>query len=45
MRCGGQGERGGEGGEGLLKINIVMSSSLFMIITYHSILIDTKEHD
>ena len=29
----------------LLKINIVMSSSLFILITYYSVVTDTNEHD
>ena len=29
----------------LLEIDIVMSSSLFMLITYYSVMTDTNEHD
>ena len=29
----------------LLEIDIVMSISLFMLITYYSVMIDTNEHD
>ena len=29
----------------LLEIDIVMSSSLFMLITYYSVMTDTYEHD
>ena len=31
--------------EGLLEIDIVMSSLLFMLITYHSVMTDTNECD
>ena len=31
--------------QALLEIDIVMSSSLFMLITYYSVMTDTNEHD
>ena len=29
----------------MLEINVVMSSSLFMLITYYSVMTDTNKHD